>query len=381
MAQRQFKSTDTSKWVYGFGNGSDGVYSSSGNATDAPTDSACTGNAGDTSLSATNASFAIGQCILIHQTKGTGVGNWELNKINGYTAGTITTAHTLMNTYATGAQVLVLKQYSSFTQNSGHTLTAKTWNGTVGGIIAFLCSGTTTITGTLTSYMTGALGGTGGGVGATNGGNGAVSGSGGGGGGQYNSSVGSAGSASGNAALTSLVIGSGGGAGSGYNGTQAHMRGGGGGGNGAAGSAGQGDSGQPGGDGYAAQNGSTGGAGGGGIIIITKNLAEITGAITLTGGNQVLIGDVICACGGGGSGGSCLIKCETAILGTNKITAAGGIGSNRSSLNQSIGGDGSVGRIHVDYKTSCTGTTNPTLDSTQDTTLKYSGGFVSSFML
>src|SRR5438045_1091315 len=111
-----------------FGNSSDGTLSVSGSTTDAPIDSACTGTSGTTSLTATNASFAASQRVLIHQTRGTGVGNWELNTIASYVAGTITTVSPLANTYASGAQVLVVKQHSGVTISG--TLTAKAWTGT-----------------------------------------------------------------------------------------------------------------------------------------------------------------------------------------------------------------------------------------------------------
>jgi len=370
MASRQFRSDDTSKWFYGFGNGSDGAYSSSASATHAPIDSACTGTAGQTSLSATNASFAGGQLILIHQTRGTAnVGKWELNRISSYTAGTITLTLPLINTYAALSQVIVMPQYSSFTQNSGHTLTAKAWNGTVGGIIPFFCSGTTTITGTLTATGKGYL------SGASTDGRGDNN-------PQY-CGEGTAGAKS----LTSSANGNGGGGGlDEYTGSAS---GGGGGGNGAAGTNGANGDGAGGTGGGAVgtaslitmnfgggggQGGFTGGAGttstssGGGIIlIITRNLSEITGSITLNG---IKSADSGTAGSGGGAGGSCLIKAQTAVLGSNKITASGG-GAGTPTAPHAAGGTGGVGRIHLDYLTSYTGTTIPTLDSTQDTTLYY----------
>ena len=67
---------------YNFGNGSDGAATLSG--TDAPVDSSCSGTSATTSLSATNGSFAANQVILIHQTRGSGVGQWEINIIQSY---------------------------------------------------------------------------------------------------------------------------------------------------------------------------------------------------------------------------------------------------------------------------------------------------------
>ena len=125
-----------------FGSGSNGVLTVSSPTTHAPIDSSCSGSIGSTSLSATNVSFATGQFIMVHQSRGTGAGQWEINKIASYVAGTITLVHPLSYTYAdSGAsqsQVIVMPQYSDIAVSS--TLTAKAWNGNVGGIIPLLCS-------------------------------------------------------------------------------------------------------------------------------------------------------------------------------------------------------------------------------------------------
>lgn len=389
MGQTQFRSDDTVKWWLGFGNGSDGDYSSVGNATDAPIDSSCSGTAASTSLSATNASFANGKPILIHQTRGTGAGNWELNQIASYTAGTITLKKALQNTYtdsgASQAQVIQLKQYNNFTQNSGHTLTAKAWDGNIGGIIAFLAKGTCTVNGTLglngrnanassatvnatngggfrggrgannckgtgdNAYQGEGTGGSGGASTAANGNGGGAgtgddhqggggghagiggSGLGGGGGGGGN---GTGGGAAGNAALTSMVFGGGGGGGTEYGNEKCSS-----------------------------------GANGGGMAFIFANDISITGTVNANGGAGVHDGGDGKGIGGGGAGGSVLLKCQTASLGSNKILAGGGGGV----VSVGTSGGGSVGRIHLDYSGSYTGTTSPTLDATLDPTIKAGG--------
>jgi hypothetical protein len=358
MAQRQFRSDDTSNWLYGFGNGSGGAYSSAGNATDAPIDASCSGTATQATLSASNVSFASGQLILIHQTRGTGVGNWELNRIESYNTGTITLSHALINTYtdsgASQAQVIVMPQYSSFTQNSGHTLTAKAWTGDVGGIVAFFCSGTTTVTGSLTALGKGRAGGAGNSSGGTGVQGEGTSGTGsantaqnsGGGGGGLNGNGGGGGYITGGVGITgdggTGNAGSAPGAGSLV--TQCYLGSGGGGG------------------GHSTQ-GTNGGIGGGLFFIFTKDLV-VTGTLNDNGGNSA---NSTYRAGGAGSGGGVLIKCQTATLGTNLITSSGGTGGTSEGGNR--GGAGSVGRIHMDYKTSYTGTTTPTIDVTQDTTL------------
>src|SRR3990167_6943724 len=143
-----------------FGDGSDGALTISSNTTESPVDSACTGTVATYTLSATNVSFAAGMKILIHQSRGTSVGVWERNEIASYTAGTITLVSPLTNTYTSPAQVRQLKQYTNVTVNSGITWTAKAWDGTVGGILAFLANGTVTVTGTISASNKGYRGST-----------------------------------------------------------------------------------------------------------------------------------------------------------------------------------------------------------------------------
>lgn len=368
MAQRQFRSDDTDKWLYGFGDGSDGDLTISGNTTDAPIDSSCSGVAGQKTLSATNVNFAAGQLILVHKTRGnttTAAGNWELNKIESYVAGTITTKYANIYSYQDSgndqSQVIVMKQYNNVTVNNGVTWTAKAWNGNVGGILAYFSKGTVTVTGSINANSCGFRGGAdnttqqcGEGINGDRGtststnGNGGAGGpnpgqSGGGGGGNANAgttggieggkgmTAAPGGIAVGNAALTLLTFGGGGG------------------------------NGKPG-----STNARGSGNGGGIILIIAKTFSS--GAITCNGGDGIQAGgnDVS---GSGGAGGDVLIKSQVATLGTNTILTSAGSGKN-GAFNGN-GGNGSVGRIHIDYKTSYTGTTNPTIDATQDATIDY----------
>jgi hypothetical protein len=346
-----------------FGDGSDGDLVISSNTTEAPIDSSCSGTIGTTSLSATNASFTTGQKILIHQSRGTGVGQYEVNKIASYTAGTITTVDPLDYTYtdsgASQAQVRVLKQYSSVTVNTSITYTAKDWGGDVGGILAFLCSGATTVTGTITATGKGFRGGAGSqtlngayqgegnaGVGAisnraANGsGGGAGIGNGGAGGGGGNGVAGSngppnvslegiGGGTTGNASLTNAVFGGGGGGGN------------------------------------ASDTASSGGAGGGLVFIFAKTISVGT-AVSANGAAGGATSPTTNGCaGGGGGGGSVLIKSQNATLGTNLVTASAGAGGD----GYFDGGAGGAGRIHLSYLTSYSGTTTPTIDVSQDTSL------------
>lgn len=387
MAQRQWRSDDTSTWNYGFGDGSDGDLTISSNTTEAPIDASCSGTSGATSLTATNASFAIGQLILIHQTRGTGAGGWELNKIAGYTAGTITTAHALTMTYtdsgASQAQVRVMKQYNNVTINSGQTYASKAWNGDVGGILGFFAKGTITVTGSISTVGTGYRGGA-----SYSGGE---------------AYVGESTTAD-NSARSYGASGTGGGGGRGDVGDRSPGGGGGGhAGGGTSGDVSQGNEGGVGGGavgvaslvtatfGGAGGGGAKGGgetsvpgdgAGSGGLAFIFGSSMTITGSIPTGGGNGGnASGAQNGGGGGGGSGGGVLLKCVTATLGTNLITSTGGSGGSKV-VNGGAGGAGSVGRIHLDYSTSYSGSTSPTIDVTNDLTIvdvTTSGSFLVMF--
>jgi len=370
-----------------FGSGSDGAYNSVGSATDSPINTTCSGASGQKNLTIGAAStFANGNLVLIHQTQGTGVGQWEVNKIaSGGGTITLVMQSNLAYTYASGAQVLVIKQYSSFTQGSGYTLTAKAWDGSTGGILTFSCSGDATITGNISTVGKGYRGGSvivtssyvyqGEGTSGTGNTSNAAN-SNGGGGGLHNGNISSGGGGGNGGSGANGAVWSGGGDTFGIGGgtcgntTLTNMNPGGAGGGGAPG----GHSGDRGGTG-------TGGTGGAIGLIFAKKIT-VTGSINSTGGAGSA-GNFIdmypSAGGGGGSGGSILIKAEDAILGETKVTAiggAGGAGSSGGGYTTYAGGNGGVGYIHLDYGNSYSGTTNPTFTLTKDTSL-VSGGFLS----
>lgn len=357
-----------------FGTGADGALTISANTTEAPIDSACSGTQGSNTLTATNGSFATGQEILIHQTRGTNAGTWQRTKIASYSAGTIITTTPLTISYASSganaAQVRVIPQYTDVTIDSTKIYTAKAWDGTVGGILCFLASGTITVNGTITAAGKGFRGGaigtagyqgessTGAGAASTaaNGmaggggayGDGAAAGGGGGGGHAANGTAGqpgargagAAGASGGNAGLTTLLFGGAGGAGGKRQGV--------------------------------ASSPGAGGNSGGIIFMIGTTLAMGASSSVATGGsnggNNTDAGDSNGG-GGGGSGGAVLIKVQTATLGTNLISTAAGAGGTGGTGSNNNGGAGSVGRLHLDYYTSYTGSTTPTIDVTQDSTL------------
>src|SRR5258708_22131110 len=366
MAQRQFKTTDTSPWPGRFGTGSDGA-ASINTSTDATANTTATVTSGSTALTAgSGTGFASGNLILIHQTRngGTTVGAWELNKISSIGGGTNwTLAYATVNAYDTTAQVYLLKQYTTVTVNGSQTLTAAAWAGATGGIVAFLANTSITVTGTITVSGEGCVGGTGNnsgsgsfcGEGTTSGitqarqtpssneGGGISAGNGGAGGGGGNGGSGTAatggsgqgggGATAGLANLTVMVFGGGGGGG------------------------------------LDASNSS--GAIGGGIVLLIAPTITITGALNGNG----LQGGAANWPGGGSAVASILLKGRNLTLGSSLITASGGAA--RAGVGTSGAGGG--GRIHADYSQTLSGTTSPTIDSTLDTIFNNSG-FLSIFM-
>lgn len=383
MAQRQFRSDDTDSWIDKYGSGADGAVTFN-TATDSTPNTTLTGTASGTSATAgSGTGFSAGDIVLIHQSQGTGAGAWELNKISSVGGGTNwTMAYNLMNTYGTGAQVYLLKEYTTVEVNSGQTITGLSWDGSKGGIYALLANTSITVTGTInqkggqgtlgsgSSPVAGAslggfrggdlvtnsskqgesstgVGGTstsangqgGGGATGTNSSNGAGGGGGGhatsGGNGRQDGSgvKGTGGGTAGNAGLTTMVFGGGSGAGN-----------------------------------SGSTNNNTSGSSGGGAVILIAPTITVTGAISVKGGDY--LGSPFYE-GGGGAGGSVLLKGQVLVLGTTLITAAGGAGY----LGGNYGGDG---RIHADYLTSISGTTTPSIDSRQDSSLtlpEVAGGF------
>ena len=392
-----------------FGDGSDGALTISSNTVEAPIDSTATGTSGTKTLTATNASFAADQKILIIQMQGTNAGTYELNEIESYTAGTITTKNALTISYSTSgankAQVRVLKQYTNVTVDTGITYAPKRWSVTtgVGGILAFLANGTVTITGTINACnynlsttqdlelgygFEGGRGSVGsstadGFEGEGTGGDGdsqsnAANGSGGGGGnGEYaNGTSGGAGGGGGGNAVTGgngeqnllgTKLGGTGGTMISTSDLTTFSLG------------GAGGQGGPGTSSAGLWTYGEGGAGGGGVMIFGVTVT-VTGSITANGrpgsGGSANFGG-----GGGGGGGAVLIKAQTATLGTGLITARYGSNDytepNQSNEGQNggAGGNGGNGAIHLDYSGSYTGTTTPTLDVALDSSLSDTEGY------
>lgn len=339
-----------------FGDGSGGALTISTNTTDSPTNATCTGTAGTQTLSATNASFAAGQVILIYQAQGTNGGQWERNTIQSYSTGTIITGSSLIGTYTSGAFVQVIPRYTNVTVNASTTWTASTWNGSVGGVLAFLANGTFTNNGTISAKGCGFRGGS-----AIIGGAGTPGNGGEGQNGGYNA----------NRSANNGV-----GAGAGDYETNNQRMGGGGGGNGAAGTNGDAVGNGPtspgiggaiggsndlttsvlgggggSGSGEAGTSGGTAGGNGGGWIFASPVTFTNNSVFDLTG--TAGASDSTKGAGGGGAGGSALFNFQTGTIGSVNLSGGSG-GTGFSGIGDSNGGAGGGGRIAVHYLTSYT---------------------------
>ncbi len=107
-------------------------------------------------------SFAPGDLVMLWQATGlvpepasgmtgpfdvgtTTVGHWELARLNGATGGSLSLTAPLLAAFpANVSQVVRVPEYSALTINSGGSLQALAWDGSSGGMVAALVSGTLT---------------------------------------------------------------------------------------------------------------------------------------------------------------------------------------------------------------------------------------------
>lgn len=342
-----------------FGNGSAGTATISA---DPNTRATVTGTAATSTSTLGSAILSNGDVCVLHQTQGTGAGQWEIQKVlSGGGTTSITWITPLQYTYGTGAQCIKFNLNSVVTVNA-HSIPA--WNGTTGGVEVINGANSITVAQALTGTGLGFRGGN------------AIAQTGEGTPGVLGPAAYSGEGTVGASVQGTSANGNGGGGGQNrYGGNPHDGAGGGGGGHAVAGTTAA-DTGAPGGTGGGAvgeadltitdlggggggasvQSGgdaSAGGAGGGIIILISKSVI-ITGSIVNAGANS---GATAHGTGGGGAGGAILVVAGTVTLGSNLITAlAGAAGTASNGVN---GGDGSVGRIAVHHSGAVTGTTNP----------------------
>ncbi|QRK12155.1 hypothetical protein JQX13_20200 [Archangium violaceum] len=322
--------------------------------------------------------FAAGDLVMVLQTTGlvpvppsggTGaidisndaVGRWELARLASVSGATLTLTAPLIHSYAANVtQVIRVPEYTTVSLTTTGRITAVPWNGSAGGVIAFLATGTVSNAGQITANAMGFRGGvyvddgsgstgcalldedaakgaqkgegiadvrygashTGRGNVANGAGGGICFKSGGGGGGNYGTGGvggrsefyvdgarlvgGQGGTALVYSMLNHLTPGGGGGAGHGADGT-----------------------GVPGGR-------------GGGIIFIRANQLSGTGAILASGGSGGASSDD--GGSGGGAGGSIYLRfASTASCG--QVSAAGGVGGSVNAGRVGPGGGGGGGRV------------------------------------
>jgi len=321
--------------------------------------------------------YSVGDSILIIQMQnGTGgvAGNYEFATIESKSGNNLTLISGLTNSYYTGnyntttstvTQVIKVPQYANLTVNSGASITAMSWNGYAGGVVALKVNNFMNVTGTVNTTARGFKEGygittsgsnayaqqgssypgigsyansynAGGGGGGQNDlvSSGSSGASGGGGGyattGESGDSSpesqigGSGGRMHGSASLSKIYLGSGGGGGGSNN--------------------------------NGAQDGADGGAGGG-MIFIQAYTLKVSGTMIANGSNGLSSGGASMGSGGGGAGGTIYLVSEQMTIGSGLVEASGGIGGCGDVSR--CGGDGSDGRIRLDY-TTLSGSTNPT---------------------
>ena len=78
------------------------------------------------------------------------VGKYELARVASVTATNVTLTHGLVNAYdANVTQVVTVPEYTTVNVAAGASLVAKAWDGTTGGVLAFLATGAVTNAGTI----------------------------------------------------------------------------------------------------------------------------------------------------------------------------------------------------------------------------------------
>ncbi len=313
-----------------------------------------TGSSGSTTVT-TALSVSVGDKVLLHQTQhATTSGFGEIVTVSATGGGSFTIDKKLANAYTSGAQAILIPQYTDLTING--TLQPTAWNGSVGGIAIAFATGKISGTGTLNLKGRGFVGGVEDtGAGNTgeghegpslsnqtssngNGGGGGSKGisgteEGGGGAGAGNKSVGSVGhtftgtpavggDVSGNTTLTDFDLPGAGGAG----GADFQSR-----------------SGQD----------NDGGNGAANFMFVATTI-DFSSMTLIDGqgndGGDANAGVSFSGGGGAGAGGCGILRATTIDYGTNIINLAGGIhgeGTNQSG-GTNDGGDGSDGRLRVE---------------------------------
>jgi len=323
--------------------------------------------------------FAAGDLVLVHQSTGLAsapasgaqtpvelgteqVGRWEFARVASVTPTTLELTAPLVHAYAANVtQVIRVPEYTNVTIAAGRNITAPAWNGSTGGIVAFLANGQVSNNGLITANDLGFRGGqyvndpsgakgcteledappegaqkgegivnqrygpTQGGRGnAANGAGGGVCFKSGGGGGGHGGAGGLGGRSATLAIDGSRDVGGLGGAALTYPTRTWFVFGGGGG------------------AGHGSDNSGVSAGRGGGTIFIRAGQLTGTGIITASGGSGGTSGTD--GSSGGGAGGSIYLRfVRTADCGA--VSATGGLGGNANTIQVGPGGGGGGGRV------------------------------------
>jgi hypothetical protein len=145
MPQMQFRSDDTEPWPFGLGSGKDGNLNVTSATPMTNAVAALTGTAGTKTPTLDAVStFQNADLVLIIQSRGSGAGNWELNRIaSGGGSTTPTLTFDLKNNYVSGAQIVEMKEYFNVSISGAGSLSPnQAWDTVRGGIMAFFVKGT-----------------------------------------------------------------------------------------------------------------------------------------------------------------------------------------------------------------------------------------------
>ncbi|NPC86495.1 hypothetical protein HPC49_50955, partial [Pyxidicoccus fallax] len=126
---------------------------------------------------ASTTGFAIGDLVMVIQSSGLSprpasgsqtpidmsgntMGRWQMARVQALTATRLTLTQPLTVAFAaTGAQAVLVREYSTVTINGGGSLVARAWDGTTGGVLAFLATGAVNNQGTISATGRGFRGG------------------------------------------------------------------------------------------------------------------------------------------------------------------------------------------------------------------------------
>ncbi len=345
------------KYPLGDGSNGDATYSSDPN-----TRTTATGSSGSASLSIGSAILSDGDVFIVHQTQGTGAGQYEVEKVlSGGGTTSITCTKTLHYNYVSGAQIIKFALNRTVTLNS---FTPTSWNGSTGAIDVIVGNQDIILSGAFNGYGAsanlGSPGTSGGFRGASTAG---IQGEGTGGAGSQSTLANGNGGGGGHSDGANAMGGGGGNVSGGTGGNYSPQGSTAPGAGGSVVSSSDGTVISPGGGGGSSSS-NRAGAAGGTVLIIFGNIITASNYINVDGGNGGA-NDGTANGGGSGAGGFVLLICQKATLGNYFITALGGVTPTAGDF-----GHGGGGGIAIHHSGPITGLTNPTYTDIVDLSIR-----------